>query len=91
MQSAALLDEDGGQPCGGHHQHGDEPGKFPKGDREDDESHEGHAYGHRRQCEEAAAYAHELQRLLESLEHGKTVLITLILFHDLREKEWQSL
>ena len=57
--------------------------KFPKGDGEDDESHEGHAYGHRRQCEEAAADAHEFQRLLESLEHGETVLTVLVLFHGL--------
>ena len=91
VQSAALLDENGGQPDGGHHQHGDEPGEFPQDDGESDESHEGHAYGHRRQREETAPDAHELQRFLESFEHGEAVLTVLIFFHDLREEKRQSL
>ncbi len=51
------------------------PASFPKGDGEADESHERHAYGRRRQCQKAAAYAHEFQRFLQAFEHGKTLLI----------------
>ena len=78
MQSAFLLDVDGHEPCGGHHQHGDEARELAYGHREHDEAYEGHAYGRGRQREEASAYAHELQRLLQSLEDGEAFHV---LFH----------
>ena len=69
MKPAALFHIDGQQSNDGDDHHGDEAGELAHDDGEDDEPHEGEAYGSCRKCEEPSPDAHELQWFLESLEN----------------------
>jgi hypothetical protein len=73
VKSALLLDEDAEQTDGGDDDHGDEAGQLPQDDGEEDETDKTCADGTGGKGEETPPDAHELQRLLQTLEDGKAV------------------
>lgn len=77
VQASLLLEVDGGEPRGCHHDHGDESRQLPHEDGEDDESDEGGADGHGGKGQETASDTHELQGLLKALEDGIAVVVDL--------------